>query len=786
MVVKMMRWPPWPPVSSRKLEARIVVQRLEGLKHDDDDQLEKKTKRLVVEVKWKGEKGIALRPLRRNRAVKRNLTQECVGFCADDGGVGCFQWNEEFTNVCSFSGQKDGMFLPWEVALTVFNVTSEEGSENKLQVTGTAVINLAEFVSTATDKELQIHLPLTPPTASPPQGTSSLLLHTSLGLTELTTVGPPLQQVQSSMVPLERTISCLPSLGHTNELTGLRARLRNVRLLQGGGKKRHSFGEETVNTDAAAVNNMYSDGGESFRNDEAAADGRELETRADNGSQPSPNYAVALAYTNFAQGSALTNMMSDGEGEEWSDWIYFNNRKLDSGGGSFQSEQSSAESIFQEQPLKERLKSRLFLPWRKRKLGFGSSKVKVKGEPLLKKHYGEEGGDDIDFDRRQLSSSSSDGSSFGGSKSEECSTTSRSSFSDFGDNGCFSVGSWEAKEVASRDGKMKLQAQVFFASIDQRHERAAGESACTALVAIIANWLQSNQYEEVPIKSEFDDLIRSGSLQWRNLCENEEYRQRFPDKHFDLETILRANICPLSVVPEKSFVGFFHPEELEGAAENFNFLHGAMSFDSIWEEISRNNSLPASGEPFVYIVSWNDHFFILKVDLDAYYIIDTLGERLFEGCNQAYVLKFDKDTTIELIPKPTKASLDEKSTTKDKAQSTNSSNSHGEKSAAAQGTIASNLSDTEKAETDKKIAWRGKEACKEYIKSFLAAIPIRELQADIKKGLMASTPLHHRLQVEFHYTQLTTTQAAAVGFVSTVGPKDVELPASLALAVTVA
>ena len=50
---------------------------------------------------------------------------------------------------------------------------------------------------------------------------------------------------------------------------------------------------------------------------------------------------------------------------------------------------------------------------------------------------------------------------------------------------------------------------------------------------------------------------------------------------------------------------------------------------------------------------------------------------------------------------------------------------------------------------------KGKESCKEYIKSFLAAIPIRELRADMKKGLMASTPLHHRLQIEFHYTQLT-------------------------------
>ena len=64
-------------------------------------------------------------------------------------------------------------------------------------------------------------------------------------------------------------------------------------------------------------------------------------------------------------------------------------------------------------------------------------------------------------------------------------------------------------------------------------------------------------------------------------------------------------------------------------------------------------------DPFVYIVSWNDHFFVLNVEQDAHYIIDTLGERLYEGCNQAHVLKFDKDTTIWKLPMETKE-LDEK------------------------------------------------------------------------------------------------------------------------------
>ncbi|KAF3625429.1 putative cytosolic 5'-nucleotidase 3-like [Capsicum annuum] len=75
------------------------------------------------------------------------------------------------------------------------------------------------------------------------------------------------------------------------------------------------------------------------------------------------------------------------------------------------------------------------LSWRKRKLSFKSPKNK--GEPLLKKHYGEDGGDDIDFDRRQLYSS--DESSSRGHKSEE---TSPILVSEFGDES-FAVGSWE-------------------------------------------------------------------------------------------------------------------------------------------------------------------------------------------------------------------------------------------------------------------------------------------------------------------------------------------------------
>ncbi|CAI9773080.1 unnamed protein product [Fraxinus pennsylvanica] len=246
----------------------------------------------------------------------------------------------------------------------------------------------------------------------------------------------------------------------------------------------------------------------------------------------------------------------------------------------------------------------------------------------------------------------------------------------------------------------------------------------------------------MPIKSQLDSLIREGSLEWRNLCENETYRERFPDKHFDLDTVLQAKVRPISVAPEKSFIGFFHPEGLENG--DCDFLHGAMSFDNIWDEICLTDMhCSLTGDPLVYIISWNDHFFILKVEQDSYYIIDTLGERLYEGCNQAFILKFDRDTTIHQRIEPKKSDSEHITDEKKEVQE-----------GSCKGQITINSSNVQgNSEEEPKIVCTGKESCKEYIKSFLAAIPLRELQVDLKKGLMASTPLHHRLQIEFHYTR---------------------------------
>ncbi|XP_057980187.1 uncharacterized protein LOC131165997 [Malania oleifera] len=713
MVVKMMKWRPWPPLSAKKFEAKLVVRRLKGLclAQSEGEKASEDFTRLVVETKWKGpNKNVGLGSLRKR--TKRNFTKE-VGVGED----GIAEWNEDFRNICNLSVCKEGVFHPWEVAFTIFNGLNK-GSKDKAAVVGTASLDLAEFASAAKEKELEINVHLVLSDGSRECGPSLCL---SLSLLELRAAHELSELVQ-------RSIESVPLSPRSAD--ALRAGLRKVKKLTdyvSAPKTKKTCQEEESSDDRSTPRVEDSDCCYPFDTDSVDDfdEGELEEGKEDSSVWLSFNYGK-LAYANG--GSFYSNTVVGGEHE---DWLYYSsNRKLDA--GCLLVENST--ELVPPQSF-QRNSKRSILSWRKRKLSFKASKGK--GEPLLKSYYGEEGGDDIDFDRRQLSSSEE---SLFGSKSGDLNGN-RSSVSEFGDDN-FTVGSWEQKEVISRDGRMKLQAQVFFASIDQRSERASGESACTALVAVLADWFQYNR-NEMPIKSQFDSLIREGSLEWRKLCENDAYKDRFLDKHFDLETVLEAKIRPLTVAPEKSFIGFFHPDGLEEG--NFDFLHSAMSFDSIWDEMSRYEST-SNGDPLVYIVSWNDHFFVLKVEKDAYSIIDTLGERFYEGCNQAYILKFDKDTIIHQLPNSNEAASEEKPA-RDKVQLDKP------KEVSAEKKLMDNQNEAGKDESEDAVLCRGKESCKEYIKSFLAAIPVRELQVDIKKGLMASTPLHHRLQIEFHYTQ---------------------------------
>ncbi|KAL7258364.1 hypothetical protein ACSBR1_004481 [Camellia fascicularis] len=137
-----------------------------------------------------------------------------------------------------------------------------------------------------------------------------------------------------------------------------------------------------------------------------------------------------------------------------------------------------------------------------------------------------------------------------------------------------------------------------------------------------------------------------------------------------------------------------------------------MSFDHIWDEI-RKNAEGDNDMPRIYIVRWNDHFFVMKVDVNAYYIIDTFDERLFKCCNQAYILRF-------------------------------------EDSALMRGKVEKEAVSSDQASEDEICS--GKECCREFMNRFLAAIPLRELESEENKEPVSYFALHQRLQIEFNFT----------------------------------
>ncbi|WOG88067.1 hypothetical protein DCAR_0207300 [Daucus carota subsp. sativus] len=343
--------------------------------------------------------------------------------------------------------------------------------------------------------------------------------------------------------------------------------------------------------------------------------------------------------------------------------------------------------------------------------------------PLLNKAYSEDGGDDIDHARRCLSLSL---------ELKDRKAKNEFQSSEFMGSDRFEVGKWEKRKFKSRDGKLELVTEMFLASIDQRSDKASGEGACSVLAAVIADWLHQNP-KFLPLKCQFDKLIKEGSLEWRKLCKEESHKRKFTDQHFDLDTVLQAQVRPLMVVPEKSYIGFF---ELENMPNQLDFLQGAMSFDSIWQELQQSE--PAL-EDQIYVVSWNDHFFVLKIEKDAIYTIDTLGERLSEGCRNAYILKFNKDSKVYRV-QPKSGNL---------KKGSNSSNLKKE-SEDNQQTELSNSEKSNKRERHELIG-EGKLCCKEFIKGFLAAVPLEELQGNIQKGLGNKDPLHRLLQIEFQY-----------------------------------
>uniref|UniRef100_A0A7N0V329 C2 NT-type domain-containing protein n=1 Tax=Kalanchoe fedtschenkoi TaxID=63787 RepID=A0A7N0V329_KALFE len=254
-------------------------------------------------------------------------------------------------------------------------------------------------------------------------------------------------------------------------------------------------------------------------------------------------------------------------------------------------------------------------------------------------------------------------------------------------------GAWEVKVIVSRDGEAELRSSVAFASFDQCSEKVAGGGACSVIAAVVTHWLLSNT-GRMPERDELDGLMVEGAAEWNKLGESEGHLGRFKDRHFDIETVVKAGIRPLRIEQDSSLVGFFCPEKFES-------LRGAVCVDGIWSDIE--------SKPGVYIVSWNDHFCVLKVEDSACYLIDSLGERLVEACNQAFILKFDNSSVMHHRAKK-----------RDKT--------------------------TEPAAEEAKD---GEE--EEFFKRFLAAILVKDLEVKEEARAVGASDLHRRLQIDFQY-----------------------------------
>ena len=196
---------------------------------------------------------------------------------------------------------------------------------------------------------------------------------------------------------MQRSTVCSPSLPcsvealstNKDEYTTLKAGLRRVKIfvdyVSAGRAKKASSKDEgsdgrSSNTsedfeyrytsDADSLNNHAAINSEENEEDSCEIHSLSYETLA------SGNYAGGI----IPYSSSIIN----GKDECW---IHYNSKKSD---------YNTCDQI-EYHNSKHRI-----LSWRKRKLHFRSAKVK--GELLLKKQYREEGGDDIDYDRRLLCS----------------------------------------------------------------------------------------------------------------------------------------------------------------------------------------------------------------------------------------------------------------------------------------------------------------------------------------------------------------------------------------------
>lgn len=230
----------------------------------------------------------------------------------------------------------------------------------------------------------------------------SSIMQLSLSLLEWIPALEPSETVQKSIVCLPLS-PCYTETHSTekDEFSALKAGLRKMKTftdyVSAGRAKKASPEEESSDgrcsdrsTDPECNYPFYGDSP-----DDGDAEEQSEDSKDDSSIQPFSYETLASANFAGARGLSYSNTINDGQDEFW---IYYSNSKLDV--GCYYLESSHASISKQNLQLNSK---RNILSWKKRKLSFRSHKAK--GEPLLKRHYEEEGGDDIDHVRRQLSSS---------------------------------------------------------------------------------------------------------------------------------------------------------------------------------------------------------------------------------------------------------------------------------------------------------------------------------------------------------------------------------------------
>ena len=186
-----------------------------------------------------------------------------------------------------------------------------------------------------------------------------------------------------------------------------------------------------------------------------------------------------------------------------------------------------------------------------------------------------------------------------------------------------------------------------------------------------------------------DGIIAGAAREWRALCRDEALVSRFPDRHLDLDTAVRFH-TPFSAEAEaiaatvvrhgggegerattsaraSAYASFRIPASIRlrpgDSFGRFSRPPGVSRGDSPTIDALADAAPPiraivdelAAMAPATFVVSWNDHFFVLRFaresrvgpdgdDELAAYAYDSLGERLCEGCKRAYVLRFDAES----------------------------------------------------------------------------------------------------------------------------------------------